>query len=137
LSLGADDVVVVSDENKMKKYIKKLDYLLCCSPGSSNFDQFFKLLNIDGTFCFVGIPNHLIVLNPGLFLFRRISFTGSLVGSPSEIREMLNFCEKNKIHPIIEEFTLSENGVNQCIEKVETNQILFRGVLKNQNFSKL
>lgn len=60
--------------------------------------------------------------------FTRVCVTGSVVGSPNEMREMLDFCAKNDVHPMIEILPMSQ--VNEGSAKVRRNDVKFRVVLE-------
>ena len=57
----------------------------------------------------------------------RKSISGSPVGSPNNIRKMLDFCAQHNISPMTEHFKFSE--INSAIEKLRNNRIRFRAVL--------
>ena len=50
----------------------------------------------------------------------RRSISGSPVGSPKNIKKMLNFCVQHNIKPIVEHFKF--NDINNAIDKVRSNE---------------
>ena len=58
-----------------------------------------------------------------------LTISGSFLGLPSEMREMLRFSQENKIRPMIEMFPMTE--VNEAIRKVRENKARYRIVLYN------
>jgi uncharacterized zinc-type alcohol dehydrogenase-like protein len=57
----------------------------------------------------------------------RRSISGSPVGSPKNIKKMLDFCVEHNIKPIVEHFKFNE--INDAIKKLRNNDIRFRAVL--------
>ena len=53
-----------------------------------------------------------------------------MIGSPSDIREMLAFAAKNKIHPFIQERPLKD--ANQVVVDMEKGDARYRYVLVNE-----
>jgi uncharacterized zinc-type alcohol dehydrogenase-like protein len=59
---------------------------------------------------------------------RRTVF-GSPIGSPSLIREMLEFSARNNVQPMTERFPMAQ--VNQALDLVRRNKARYRVVLVN------
>ena len=57
----------------------------------------------------------------------RKSISGSPVGSPINIKKMLDFCSKHKISPMVEHFKFDQ--INDAIKKLRDNKVRFRAVL--------
>lgn len=94
-------------------------------PLSSYIDT----LRLDGTLVQVGapegpVPLHIFSIIPGR---RRIA--GSGIGSPKEIREMLQLAVDKKIKPWVEKRPMKD--ANQAIVDMEDGKARFRYVLQN------
>ena len=42
---------------------------------------------------------------------------------------MLEFADRNNVRPMIEKFPMSEEGINEAIQKLKDGKIRYRGVL--------
>jgi uncharacterized zinc-type alcohol dehydrogenase-like protein len=57
------------------------------------------------------------------------SIGGSPTGSPITIRMMLEFCNRHKISPLVEEFPISR--VNETMDHLKAGKARYRIVLRN------
>jgi uncharacterized zinc-type alcohol dehydrogenase-like protein len=127
--LGAHNFLVSSDDEAVKAKYNYFDVLLNTASGDIDYNLFVPLLKkLTGQFMTVsGDPNN-VKLSPFTMLFSGCVMRGTLIGSPSEISEMLQFCADNKIAAQTEGFKLSE--VNDCHAKCLKNEVRYRGVLE-------
>lgn len=68
-------------------------------------------------------------MNAFLLLSKQISVSGSGIGSPAEIEDMLEFAAKTGVKPWIDVYPMEE--VNKAIEDFRAGKPRFRFVLKN------
>ena len=79
--------------------------------------EFLSLLRANGAFVQIGAPE-LPPINVGFLVFRGLTISGSLIGPPAQIREMLDFAVTHNIHPIIQEKSMKDaNGVVADMDK--------------------
>jgi D-arabinose 1-dehydrogenase-like Zn-dependent alcohol dehydrogenase len=128
-ALGAHEFINSSSKEDMKKAQKSLDLLLNTVSVAVAWDPFLGLLKPGkGRFHSVSAPeapgNVTISANR---LLQGLSVSGSSIGSPGEIREMLDFCGKHKITCMTEVMPFAK--ITEAIEKVRANQARFRVVL--------
>ena len=124
--LGAESAVLTKEGiPKTLPDGQKLDIILNTVDHPLDWAGYVRLLNVDGTLCFVGNPGN-ITIDAGL-LFQRKKIMGSSIGSRYMITEMLNNVKKYNIGAIIEEFPLKD--VNSAITKLKANNIRYRAVL--------
>ncbi|MCV9933193.1 NAD(P)-dependent alcohol dehydrogenase [Flavobacterium sp. LS1R47] len=125
--LGADEVVLSSDPEEMKKHARSLHFILDCVSAQHDIDAYLNLLRVDGTLTLVGAPmDPLPVTSFSLILGRR-SFSGSLIGGIAETQEMLDFCAKHNIVADIE--LIGVNDVNNAYERLLKGDIKYRFVI--------
>jgi D-arabinose 1-dehydrogenase-like Zn-dependent alcohol dehydrogenase len=67
-----------------------------------------------------------------LMIDNGLRIQGSLVASSHDIGEMLQFCAKNNLAPVIERFPLSNEGVQEAIEALSTQSIRYKAVLSSE-----
>lgn len=125
--LGADEVVLSTDETQMAEHARSLNFILDCVSAEHNIDAYLNLLKVDGTLTLVGAPmDPLPVTSFSLILGRR-SFSGSLIGGIAETQEMLDFCAEHNITADIE--LIGVNDVNNAYERLLKGDIKYRFVI--------
>lgn len=125
--LGADEVVLSTDEAQMAAHARSLNFILDCVSAEHNIDAYLNLLKVDGTLTLVGAPmDPLPVTSFSLILGRR-SFSGSLIGGIAETQEMLDFCAEHNITSDVE--VISVNDVNDAYERLLKGDVKYRFVI--------
>ncbi|HHW4671507.1 NAD(P)-dependent alcohol dehydrogenase [Xylella fastidiosa subsp. multiplex] len=129
-ALGADEVVVSRDEERMAAHVKSFDLILNTVAASHSLDPFLTLLKRDGTLTLVGAPAtpH---PSPEVFnlIFKRRSIAGSLIGGIAETQQMLDFCAKHGIVADIE--LIRADGINEAYERMMKGDVKYRFVIDN------
>jgi alcohol dehydrogenase (NADP+) len=119
-----------------KNNARSLDLIISTvSSPKMPLAQYLRLLKVDGVFVQVGAPEG--PLPPILawpLIQKGIKVTGSSIGSPNEIREMLEFAAKNakgqtRAVPWVQERPMSD--VNQALADMEKGRAKYRYVLVN------
>jgi len=129
VKLGAKDYMSMDDEEATKKYKGYFDVLIMCANGKNMvYDPYLRLGKIDAYFILVALPENELTIKPFTLTGTRVHLVGSNVGSRKEIIDMLEFCSKNDVRPMIELLPMSE--VNEGIRKVQENDVKFRVVLE-------
>jgi alcohol dehydrogenase (NADP+) len=93
--------------------------------------DYLALLRIDGALVQVGNPEDglLAVPTPRLIM-GRIKLGGSCIGSPNDIRGMLQLAADKKIKPWIEEQSMKD--ANKAIVDMDSGKARYRYVLVNE-----
>ena len=125
--MGADDVVSSTDQVTLKNLGAKFDLLISTVNVSLDWNLYLNIIKPRGRLHFVGAVLEPIKSSVFSLMTGRRSISGSPVGSPKNIKKMLNFCVKYNIKPIVEHFKFSD--INKAIEKVRSNEVRFRAVL--------
>lgn len=92
--------------------------------------EYLGLLRTNGSLVQVGLPDDGTLSAPIRPLMRRLKVESSLVGSPDEIREMLQLVADNGVHPWIEEIPMKD--ANRAIVEMEAGKARYRYVLANE-----
>lgn len=126
--LGADEVVVSSDNSQMQKHFRSLDFILNTVAVSHNLDNYLNLLKRDSTMTMVGAPSHPHP-SPAVFslIFGRRSLAGSLIGGIKETQEMLDFCAKHNIVSDIE--MINMKNIENAYERMLKSDVKYRFVI--------
>lgn len=101
--LGAKRVVVSRDAAQMAACHTSLDVIIDCVAAPHDLNPYLAALKTNGRLVLVGIPDQphdAPDITP--MVFRRLSISGSSIGSIQETQEMLNFCGKHNITADIE-----------------------------------
>jgi D-arabinose 1-dehydrogenase-like Zn-dependent alcohol dehydrogenase len=134
-SLGATDVMTISDPEMCKKHFMQYDLIINTIPVAGNFDEYLKLVAKSGTMVHVGVPDvsEKITISPMLIVMNELKFVGSIVGSRCDINQMLDFCHKNDVYPIVEEFAFDD--FDKALNRLENEKPIFRCVVDCGSFS--
>ena len=126
-SLGADVIVSSTDKSKIKNLGGQFDLIISTVNVKLDWNLFLSTITPRGRLHFVGAVLAPIETSVFSLMSGRKSISGSPVGSPNNIRKMLDFCAQHNISPMTEHFKFSE--INSAIEKLRNNRIRFRAVL--------
>ena len=126
-SLGADEIVSSTDKSKIKNLGGQFDLIISTVNVKLDWNLFLSTIKPRGRLHFVGAVLAPIETSVFSLMSGRKSISGSPVGSPNNIRKMLDFCAQHNISPMTEHFKFSE--INNAIEKLRNNRIRFRAVL--------
>lgn len=132
LALGADTYIATAeDQNWEVENAGSLDLILCTTSSSNMpLTDYITLLKRDGSFCQLGLPDDgQFKVNAAAIASQRRSLTGSFMGSPNEIREMLQLAADKAIIPRVEVCPMSE--ANSVLKKMELGKAKYRYVLVN------
>ena len=61
-----------------------------------------------------------------------ITIQGSVVASRWVHKEMLEFCARHDIKPMINKFPMTEQGIEDAIKTLNEGKMRYRGVLVNE-----
>ena len=126
-SLGADVIVSSTDKSKIKNLGGQFDLIISTVNVKLDWNLFLSTIKPRGRLHFVGAVLAPIETSVFSLMSGRKSISGSPVGSPNNIRKMLDFCAQHNISPMTDHFKFSE--INSAIEKLRNNRIRFRAVL--------
>ena len=134
--LGADEVVLSTDENQMAAYRGKLHFILDAVSAEHDINAYLNLLRVDGSLALVGAPEHPLPVAAFSLIMGRKSFAGSMIGGIAETQEMLDFCGEHNIVADIEMIDIQQ--INEAYERLLKGDVKYRFVidmnsLKNNN----
>lgn len=133
LKLGADAFIATDDDPEwVQHHAGSLD-LIVSTASSSKMPllEYFQLLKARGTFVQLGAPEDGVLQMSAFALIPKgIKLGGSLIGSPAEIREMLDLAAAKNLHPWVEERPMAQ--ANQAIQDMDAGKARYRLVLVNE-----
>jgi len=124
LRLGADEVVLSRDANEMAKHAGSFDFILDAVAAEHDINTYINMLARDGNLTMVGAPATPLAVGVFGLLFRRRSFSGSLIGGIAETQEMLDFCGQNNITSDVEVIPIQK--VNEAYERLVKSDVKYR-----------
>ncbi|MBO9620918.1 MAG: NAD(P)-dependent alcohol dehydrogenase [Niabella sp.] len=126
--LGADEVVISTNEEQMKAAKGRFDLIIDTVPYVHDVNPYVGTLNINGTLVLVG---YLGPLDPMLqtvpMIMGRRSVAGSVIGGIAETQELLDFCGEHNIVSEIELINMQE--INTAYERMLKSDVRYRFVI--------
>lgn len=123
LSLGASDLLAVQGDLPTNA----VDLLLVTTHANLPWDRWMKVLDLEGTLCLIGAPSEGLRMSADPLLDEQKRVTGSVIGSPATMREMLSLAAAQGIAPITESMPMRR--ANEAIARVREGQARLRVVL--------
>ena len=137
LKMGADDFIATGeDKDWAHKHARSLDLIInTVSSPDMPFSDYLGLLRTFGQMVQVGAPeDNIPAFNAFSIITKASKVCGSMIGSPSEIREMLDLVAKKDIKPWINLRPLKD--ANEVIKDMNANKARYRYVLVNEAHNK-
>ncbi|MEC4003642.1 NAD(P)-dependent alcohol dehydrogenase [Flavobacterium sp. SUN052] len=126
--LGADTVIISTDENQMATVSGKFDLIIDTVPTIHDINPYVAALAVSGTLVLVGYLGPLDpFLNSVPMILGRKSVAGSLIGGIAETQEMLDFCGANNIVSEIEIIKMQD--INEAYERMINSDVKYRFVI--------
>ncbi|KHN93385.1 hydroxyacid dehydrogenase [Pectobacterium actinidiae] len=130
--LGAKHVVVSSDAAQMAACQTSLDMIIDCVAAPHNLDPYLATLKTNGRLVLVGIPDQPHdAPNITPMVFRRLSISGSSIGSIQETQEMLDFCGEHNITADIE--MICGEDIENAFARMLNGEVKYRFVIDMQS----
>jgi alcohol/geraniol dehydrogenase (NADP+) len=128
-ALGAHRFVNTRETRALKEVSGSLDFIVSTVNADQDWGIYIQALRPTGTLCFVGVPPSPIALQVFPLISGIRTITGSPIGSPHRIREMLDVAARHDVKAQVERFPMAK--ANEAIEKVKKNKVRYRAVLAN------
>ena len=126
--LGADNIVISTDDAQMAAVNSRFDLIIDTVPYVHDINPYMPTLNISGTLVLVGYLGPLDpFLNSAPLVLGRKSVAGSLIGGIAETQEMLDFCGEHGITSDIEVIKIQE--INEAYERMLKSDVKYRFVI--------
>jgi uncharacterized zinc-type alcohol dehydrogenase-like protein len=122
--LGADEVVLSRDANEMSKHAGSLDFILDAVAAPHDLNAYIQMLTRDGNLTMVGAPDEPLPVAVIGLIFKRRSFSGSLIGGLAETQEMLDFCGQHNITSDVEVIPIQT--VNEAYDRLAKSDVKYR-----------
>ncbi len=127
LRLGASHYYATSDRDTFKKLRGSFDIILNTVSADLDLGRFLGMLDLDGAFVELGLPENPMVVPAFALLGMRRSLTGSAIGGIAETLEMLDFCAEHGIASEVE--VIEPDYINEAYERVVASDVRYRFVI--------
>jgi len=128
LELGADEVIISTDDAQMASVQGKFDLIIDTVPYVHDVNPYVSTLAINGTVVMVGYLGPLEpLLNTVPMILGRKTVAGSVIGGIAETQEMLDFCGKHNIVSEIEMIKIQD--INEAYERMLKSDVRYRFVI--------
>ena len=128
-ALGAHHFVNTRESKAMKEVASTQDFILTTANADQDWCTYIQALRPTGTLCFVGVPPSSVTMQAFPLISGLRSISGSPIGSPSRLREMLDVAARHGVKAQTECFPMAK--ANDAIEKVKKSKVRYRAVLAN------
>ena len=125
--LGADEVIVSTDNAAMQKHSGSFDFILDAVSADHDLNAYLQLLKLDGTMTLVGAPSKPAAVASFNLIMKRRRLAGSAIGGIRETQEMLDFCGEKGITSDIELIKIQQ--INQAYERLLKSDVKYRFVI--------
>ena len=126
-ALGAHHFVNTRDSKGLKSLVGHFDFILSTINAEQDWSAYLNALRPTGTLVFVGVPPAPIALPVFPLVGGQRRVAGSPIGSPWQIREMLDVAARHGVKAQTEKFAFDK--VNVALGKVRKNHVRYRAVL--------
>ena len=123
LGLGASELI--DARGPLPKGV--VDLLLVTTHAALAWDDWMRVLDLEGTLCLVGVPGAPLTLSADPLMDEQKKVTGSVIGSPAAMKRMLALAARESIAPIVEHMPLAR--ANEAVARVRGGAARMRVVL--------
>ena len=127
LALGADRLLVSTDQDAMAKAGSSFDLMIDTVPVKHDITPYMPLLDVDGTLVIVGQVGPLAEPSTVPLLLGRRRVAGSPIGGIRETQELLDFCARKNILPECEMIRMDQ--INDAFKRMERADVRYRFVI--------
>ena len=128
IDLGAHHTLNSRDSSDITAAANQFDFIISTVNVKLDWNLYLSTLKPKGRLHFVGATLEPIDIGAFSLIGGQKQISGSPVGSPATIAQMLDFAVQHKIEPQVETFKMSE--INQAIKHLESGEARYRIVLK-------
>jgi alcohol/geraniol dehydrogenase (NADP+) len=127
IDMGAHRTVDSRSDEALEAEAGRFDLILSTVNVPLNWEAYINALSTKGKFHTVGAVLEPIPVGAFSLIMKQRSISGTPLGSPATNADMLDFCARHSIKPIVETFKMSQ--VNEALEHVRAGKARYRVVL--------
>ena len=122
--LGADEVVVSTNADEMKKHAGTFDMILDCVSADHDLNAYLNLVRTGGNLTLVGAPEKPLPVSAFALLFGNKTLSGSMIGGIAQTQEMLDVCGAHGITSDVEVIPIRQ--INEAYERMLRGDVKYR-----------
>jgi uncharacterized zinc-type alcohol dehydrogenase-like protein len=127
--MGAHRIVDSRDADAIQAEAGRFDFILTTVAVDLDWSLYLNALGPRGRLHTVGVPPSAIPAHAFQLIGAQRSLSGSPLGSPATIRDMLEFCARHDISPMVERLPMSR--IDEAMDKLKNGSPRYRIVLDN------
>ncbi|AWL10681.1 putative cinnamyl alcohol dehydrogenase [Saliniradius amylolyticus] len=128
LELGAHHTLNSRDEKTLEEAAGQFDMILSTVNVKLDWNLYLNTLKPKGRLHFVGAALEPLDINVFNLIMGQRSVSGSPVGSPATITEMLDFSQRHGIKPMVQTYKFDQ--VNEALDQLRSGDVRYRLVLE-------
>lgn len=128
-AMGADQILNSTKPEEFSAATGSLDLIVSTVNIPLDWNAYMSLLKPEGKLHIVGAVLKPLEIHSFSLITGNRAVVGSSVGSPIQMRRMIDFAARKQISPIVEEFAMSD--INRALQHVREGKAHYRVVLKN------
>ncbi|NIJ17876.1 putative zinc-type alcohol dehydrogenase-like protein [Sphingobium vermicomposti] len=126
--LGADHIVISTDEAQMAATANAFDFVIDTIPSAHDLNPYITSLRLDGKLILLGMLEPIDPpLHGGLLMLGRKAVVSSNVGGIRETQDMLDFCAEHGITCDVEMIAMQD--INVAFERLRRGDVHYRFVI--------
>jgi uncharacterized zinc-type alcohol dehydrogenase-like protein len=127
--LGAHHIANSRDNSEIEKLAGTFNFILNTTNANLNWDAYIGALAQKGILHTVGVVPDPIPVPAFPIIMDQKTISGSPLGSPATVRQMLDFSARHSILPVTEEFSMTD--INDALEHLKAGKARYRIVLRS------
>lgn len=127
LTFGAHETINLRDPKAIKAVEARFDLLICTVNVNLDWNLFLNTLKPKGRLHMLGVVMDPVCIQLWPMLSKGLSLGASPVGSPINIRKMLEFASRHNISPVTQHFPMSQ--INEAFDVLRSGKARYRIVL--------
>ena len=132
LAMGAHHFIHVESAETLKPLRRTFDLVLNTVSADLDINPYLNTLTVDGTLVVIGLPGKPYIVSQGILLDGRRALAGSMIGSVSELQEMIDFCGEQNITSDVE--VIKPDYINQAYQRTVASDVKYRFVIDASAF---
>lgn len=127
-NFGAHHFINSNNLDSLRSLTSRFNLIIVTANVEIDWDSYINTLAPGGRLHIVGaVPQVRATMSP--LISHERSIGASPTGGPGVILNMLGFCARHEINPLVEEYPLSK--VNKALERLEAGKARYRIILRN------
>lgn len=132
MRLGATEFYTATDLRNPDMKKKFVDYLMVTTSQLPDWNVYLPVLANQSHIFPLTISPEDFKINAFALVTQEITVLGMCASTPTQVNQMLDFAARHEIQPMIEEFPMTEEGINAALIKLDQGKLRYRAVLKVQ-----